>query len=149
MTYSLLYGLQLTPKSLSNIARAVGPSKLDQAPSPERFILRESLAHVLDWEPRFRSRLELAVEHCGSKIEEYDETALPTLGRYSEADAEACHDRFATERDATIAYAKSLTPEQSARYVQHFKHGQLSCIDILWMLLMHDAYHIEHAASLL
>src|SRR5437879_4399938 len=103
----LLYGLELTPKTLSSIVRAAGDSKLDVAPGPGRFTLRESVAHVLDWEPRFRSRLELAVAASGSKIEEFDEDELPRLGHYSEADVEKSLEQFAVKRAETVTYAKS------------------------------------------
>jgi uncharacterized damage-inducible protein DinB len=145
----LLYGLELTPKALAAIVSRIDPTRFDQAPSPGRFTLGESVAHVLDWEPIFCSRIQLAVTASGSRIEQFDEENMPIERRYGEWDVHESLARLAEERGKTIAFARSLSSGQAAGTILHPKHGVMSCADIGWMLLMHDVYHLEHATLML
>jgi len=145
----LYYGLELTPKSLAAIVRRAGPEKYEVAPSAGRFTLRESVAHVLAWEPIFRARIEQAVSSSGSPIETFDEEKMPIERGYARWDVEDSLHRFAEERHRTVEYAKSLTPDEVARTVLHPRHGLMAVPDVMWMMLIHDTYHVEHATLLL
>jgi uncharacterized damage-inducible protein DinB len=145
----LLDGLGLTPATLRAMVGRLPAARLDARLDPERFSPREALAHLADWEPIFRGRMEAAVDRDGVRVEVFDESARAVELRYATRDPEQSLTSFARERVATLALAGALSPESLARAYSHAERGRVTVRDTLAMMLGHDAYHLAQIAGYL
>jgi uncharacterized damage-inducible protein DinB len=118
-------------------------TRLDAPTGPDRFTPREVLAHLVDWEPIFRGRMQQAFERPNSSLTAYDESARAQEFQYGTWDAETTLSRFLAERETTVAWLRSLSPEDWARAARHPERGTMSIADIAHYLLTHDLYHIS------
>ncbi|HZH97628.1 MAG TPA: DinB family protein [Fimbriimonadaceae bacterium] len=147
VTY-LLDGLRFTPSILERLVAALPAHVLDRA-QDGRFTPREVLAHLADWEPILRARVESAVNSSGSTIEAYDEAAMAEENGYSSSDLDESLRTFAMERGRTVSFFETLTPEQLQAHVIHPERGMLSAYDLAVVMLGHDVYHMEQLTALL
>lgn len=149
MNVYLLPTLPLGPAAVERILRLIPPSRWDEALDLDRFTPREVAAHLTDWEPILRGRIEAAVNHAGSLLEAYDEVEMARANRYSERDPlEQCA-LFAREREITAACLRALRPEQWTGFATHPERGRQSAEDLANLLLGHDLYHIEQLTAYL
>ncbi len=138
----LLKALSLAPSALERIVHAVPPELWDARTEDNRFSLREAIAHLADWEPIFRSRIESALQNPGKSIPVFDESQRAIELRYSESDPREQLDRFHKERMTTLRVIE-LASDLAAACV-HPENGEMTVAEIAHCLLGHDLYHIEH-----
>ena len=125
----------------------VPSEKLDVHPDPDRFSIREEIAHLADWEPIMLGRLRQGVEEDYPEITVYDESQRAIEFNYAAQDVWVSLDKWAALREQTVAFVKSLNQEQFARPMNHPERGTLSVKDYANMLLAHDVYHLEHVSD--
>jgi hypothetical protein len=142
-------GLTYSPIVLKRLVGLIDPSRYDEALGPDRFTLREMVAHVADLEPVLRGRMELAVAHPGADVPNFDQDAEAIAKQYSKWEIGPTLEKFAEERRLTVEYYNSLTEEQQRLTVKHPILGQISVYDLGVFCLGHDAYHIEQASEYL
>lgn len=145
----LIPGLRLTPQAVVNLVRAIPPGRWDQAVEPGRFTLREAIAHLADWEPIFRERIQAGLEQDGATILGMDEEVRAIEQGYRDWDVLETLERFAREREATIRMLEGLTSAQWDRKVIHNERGEMSTRDQANLILGHDLYHLEHLTQYL
>ena len=102
----LLRGLETTPDLLDRLLGDVSdPAAYDRRPDPERFTLREVLAHLADWEEVFRRRLRQTLDEDNPKLLGLDEGKLAVERDYAHADPVECRARFRRGRAELLADA--------------------------------------------
>jgi hypothetical protein len=143
----LLQGLLLSPKAFERIVSQVPEKRYDELTDPNRFTLREAVAHLADWEPIFLGRISAGVDNPGAEVQGIDETQRAAEKNYQSWDVKDSLRVFAEERAKTAAYLKALTPEQWQTTVHHNEKGLMTAYDQANMLLGHDIYHFEHATQ--
>ena len=139
----------LTADALERIATAVPAHRHDERTDPDRFTLREAIAHMADWEPIFLERIQNAVEHDDYQIVPYDESELAEKNGYAHQDVMQSIAKFRADRQRTLAYVRGLTREQLDRPVVHPELGSMRVSDIVNQLSGHDLYHLEHLTQYL
>ena len=149
MNHYLLKTIEFPPIVLSQIISKLPAGQVDVRVSEDRFTLREAVAHLADWEPIFRERIELVVKHPGSTITVYDEGQFAIDRNYAAQDVRENLKRYAQERKVTAKVIHGLSQEDLGKRLNHPELGDLSLDDLVNMILGHDMYHIEHAASFL
>ena len=142
-------GLDTTAKMIAIEANRVGEASFDVRPDPDRFSFREVVAHLADWEPILRGRLETAVNTPGATIAAYAEGARAEEMGYRSWNVSESAGKFLAERRKTQAWLKTLKPEDWDKSVVHPERGVLTVRDLANMLLGHDLYHIEHLTQYL
>lgn len=145
----LLPVLDFGPLTLQRLLAKIEPHRMDESLSPDRFTPREAIAHLADWEPILRGRLETAVDTPGATIAAYDEGARAEDMGYRSWNVSESADKFLAERRKTQAWLKTLKPEDWDKSVVHPERGVLTVRDLANMLLGHDLYHIEHLTQYL
>src|SRR6476659_8062259 len=70
----LLSVLDLTPKTLERLISQVPAKRYDELTDPNRFTLREAVAHLADWEPIFLQRIQAGVDKPGAEVFGMDES---------------------------------------------------------------------------
>ena len=131
------------------MVRAIPESRWDEKLDPERFSLREAVAHVVDWEPILWERMKIAAESPGSTITPYDEGQRAIDMNYAATNPIDEAQRYQKERSKTIAFLKSLPADKWDNRVIHPERGEISINDLANMLIGHDHYHLEHLSQLL
>lgn len=145
----LFVALEKGPRFIQAVLAALPTELLDRRADSARFTAREAVAHLADWEPIFRSRIETAHHHPGAPVQAYDESERATQNNYDKSHPPTEAQRFAEERKMTIALLRTLSPTQWYQAVDHPERGKMTIRDIASMLVGHDAYHIEQLAALL
>ena len=115
------------------------------APIPERFTIREVVAHLADWEPLsgFHSlNLTHRLREDRPVLENLDEGEFAIRNRYHETNVAERLVRFAIGRAALVEMLKAISPEDWER-VGLREWGALSIDGFAAMILGHDGYHME------
>lgn len=145
----MLKSLPLAAASLERIVALVPQSRYDEKTDPDRFSLREAIAHLADWEPFFFERIQQAAEVDGYEIVPYDESQIAIENHYETQNVQEALQRFREQRMKTVAYCRTLTEEQLDRKVLHPEVGIMRVSDIINQMSGHDLYHIEHLTQYL
>lgn len=145
----LFTGLALTPSTMRAILRQIDPENHDAKLDPDRFNLKESICHLIDWEPIMRWRIESCVERSGSEVPNIDEEQRAIEQDYMSWDLDDALVTWDIERAKTIQYLKSLTAEQWEGHVFHPQRGRMTAHDWAVTILGHDVYHLEQASQYL
>lgn len=145
----LMPSIESGPKVIETLLKLIPPTKWDEALDPDRFTLREVVAHLADWEPIMRRRIQQAVSTPGSTIEVYDEGQMAIDNGYDRLDPFEQARLFSTERHLTAEYLRSVHRGQLSNMVHHPERGELTTEDLANLLLGHDLYHIEQLSAYL
>ncbi len=144
----LLRALSHTPEIARRILDHVDLRRYDEPLDPDRFTLRQAMAHLADWEPIMLDRLHACAERR-STIEAFDESARCVEHGYDDTDPKEQVQVWAQRRKATLAYLGSLTEDDWAGETTHPERGAMSAYDWAGTLLAHDVYHVEQFARYL
>lgn len=145
----LIQGLRLSPVALARLLGAIPVGQYDLAREAGRFTPREVIAHLADWEPILRGRIQQGAAHSGAAIETYDESARALEQNYAGCDVREATNRFRAEREHTVAVVEALSPADLAKTILHPERGPLTVADLAEMILGHDVYHIEQLSAYL
>jgi len=144
-----MVGLELAPKAINRMLAKLDPAKFDSKTGQDRFTVRESIAHLADWEPIFLHRIQTALNSPGGDIEDLDEGEIAIAGEYFRRDPISEGARFAEGRAAIIAFLNSLKPEEWGHTVVHPVRGSMTIYDWANCIVGHDVYHIEYLTEFL
>lgn len=143
----LFHALETTPRLIRRAFDRIPVGSWDTPTHPDRFTPRQVVAHLLDWEPILRQRIQQAVESPGSTLQVWDEGERAMTERYDEWDPVETLERWAEERSRTVGYLHSLGEADWAREALHPERGTMSAADMANMLPCHDLYHLEQLTS--
>lgn len=142
----VLHGLRATPIVLECLLANLTPDHLDARPDPERFTIREAVAHLADWEAVCHARLRRTLTEDDPELPDWDEDEAATLGRYGESDVAEQLALFTARRATTVALLEGCAPDDWRRTSR--RDGRPS--DLLGMAaihLGHDGYHLQQVAE--
>jgi hypothetical protein len=91
--------------------------------------------------------MQQAVEQPGSVLATYDDDKASER-TYAESNISEQLTAFAERRRATVAYLKSLQPDQWDKSAIHPVGGAMSVRDWATTIMGHDMYHIEQLTAL-
>ena len=140
----LLPSIEKTPDIIEAIVRLVPESRWDEKVDPDRFSLREAIAHLAEWEEIDRERVRTAAEAPGATIQGFDEGELAIKGRYHETDPMEKIRFLKAERAKTCRYFETIDKSRYGNEAVHTERGAQSVYDLMGLILAHDVYHIEH-----
>jgi len=142
-------GLELSPFTLKRMLESIDPSRYDERLGPDRFSLREVVAHLVDFDLMIRSRMELALASPGAVVPVWDEDAEAAAHNYATLEVAPTLDKLLKGRAKTVELFKSLSEEQQKQTVTHAVRGPLSILDLGVFELGHDSYHLEQVSHYL
>ena len=142
----LLVDLESAPDVLARLLPALtDPAALDRQPDPERFTLREMLAHLADWEAVFLKRLTQTRDEENPTLQGLDEGQIALDHDYAHADPQECLARYKTGRGKIVAFLRELSPDQWERVGTHTEVGPVTIDDQVVLIAAHDGYHRKQA----
>ncbi len=143
----LVQALELSPLAFARMIAVISPDLWDHRTDEDRFTLRESIAHLADWEPIFRKRIQDSVEVPGMTINAYDEGQRAIDLGYAESDPLEQVQLFADERAETVRLVNAIVDWSGS--VIHPEIGTLTTEDVVNTMVGHDVYHLEHLTQFL
>ena len=138
----VLAGLAASPAILDELLRGITAAQADARPDPERFTIREAIAHMADWEPIWLARVLKILAEDAPTIESLDEGEFAVRNRYHETDFSEQAARFAEGRAALVSALRPLTADEWLR-VGIREWGPLTLDGFAAMILGHDGYHLH------
>lgn len=140
-------GLEATPTLYARLLEGITEAELDLRPDPERFTLREALAHVADWEAIWLERMRLIATEDDPFLPGYDEAQWAIDNDYAHADATEQLTRITNGRAEMTTFLSDLPAEAYARTGRHGEIGALTLGDLVTLVLSHDVYHLHQIAD--
>ena len=119
----------------------------DSKPDPERFSLKEVLAHLADWEPIWKERFERLRDENHPFLQSIDEGELAITNNYAEQDPLANLARFAEGRVALVKVLETLTDTDWEQTGNREFVGPLTTQMLACLVLSHDGYHLHQAVE--
>jgi hypothetical protein len=135
--------LEFGPRTIEWLMERIEPHLLDKPTKPGRFSPREVVAHMADWEPILRGRMQKCLEKSGSEIKGIDEGKRAAEQKYAESDWREQARLFMERRHETAQWLRGLKESDWEKFVVHNERGKQTLYDQANMLLGHDLYHIE------
>jgi uncharacterized damage-inducible protein DinB len=145
----LLPSVEFGPAVLKSLIDRIPASRFDERLSEDRFTLREVVAHLVDFEPIFRGRMESAYKTPGITVEPKDEGQMAIDHDYASQDVHENLKKLIEERAKSAAFLKSIPVEAFRTPLVHPHMGQMYLEDYANMLLGHDMYHLEQITQYL
>jgi uncharacterized damage-inducible protein DinB len=143
----LLHGLAATPVVVDRLLRDAEPADYDRRPDPERFTLREVIAHLADWEPIWLERLQKIRTENQPTLPSYDEGQMAIDHDYAHADVGEQQARFREGRARLLQFLQELSPAEWERSGLHTQWGALSIETLAVLVHGHDGYHLRQIAE--
>jgi len=116
-------------------------------PDPERFSLREIVAHLADWESVFGERFERTVSEDHPKLRRPNPGERAVDQGYADADPVERLTHLQASRTARTAWLRSLPEDAWGRAIDLDQMVDISLTGLVSLMLGHDAYHIRQVSE--
>lgn len=144
-----MHGLQVGPLIIRRIVEQIPSAQYDSHADPERFTLREAVAHLADAQGISTERIRQTLESPGSTIVPYDEVVRAEEQGYIHSFVMEQLELFDRRRSAVLELLGGLAPDDWGKSAVHTERGVMTVYDQANLLLAHDTYHIEHLTQFL
>jgi hypothetical protein len=138
-----------TAGKLDRLIKGVSAARLRRRPAPEKWSVREIIAHLADAEIVGAFRLRFILGSPGAPIVAYDQDKWVTSGRYEKRDPRKSVEQFSVLRQWNLALLRSLSPEQWKHYGMHSERGRESIERVVRMFAGHDINHLLQIEKIL
>jgi hypothetical protein len=119
----------------------------DRVVDPERFTLREMLAHISDWETIHLGRLIQFRDETNPIIQGIDEGEWAITHNHAGADPSESLAGFALGRAKIVELIDALTEEEWNKTGFHTEAGNISMAEYLILTSVHDGYHLKQTVE--
>lgn len=119
----------------------------DARPDPDRFTLREVLAHLADWEPVCRGRIARTQTEDNPFLPNWDEDQAAIIGDYAHTSPHESLLWFTERRGETVALLNSLSDSDWERSAEREGVGLLSIFTQVALIVAHDGYHARQVVE--
>lgn len=137
------------PVIVEKLMQRIAPERIDLPTHPGRFTPREVVAHLADWEPILRSRMERCLSEPDAQVDGIDEGVRAAEMGYGGWDWQEQAWRFAEERKKTAEWLKGLDASRLQMAITHSEKGRQTIYDQANQLLGHDLYHVEQLCEVI
>lgn len=143
----LLIDLASAPDVLGRMLDGTDPSVYDRRPDPDRFTLREVIAHLADWDKVFLGRMTQTRDTENPTLQGIDEGQVAVDNDYAHLDPAESLARYKANRVALVAFLQALTPAQGERAGNHTELGPITLMTQAILAAVHDGYHREQVVA--
>ncbi len=137
----LLIDLESAPDVLAKLLEEVTGPAWDRRPDPERFTLREVVAHLADWDQVFLGRLTQTRDADNALLQGLDEGQVAIENDYAHADPARGLARYGANRAKIVSFLRALPSEQWAKSANHTELGLITIEAQAALIAFHDGYH--------
>lgn len=139
----VISGLEAAPDAQTLLCERV--TDWDAKPLGEdRFSVRESLAHLADWEPIWLMRAQRTLAEDVPNLPGIDEGEMAVRNDYASSDPRESLRRYREGRKDLVAFFRGLSEEDWHRKFVRDEVGEVTLFELASMVLGHDGYHFRH-----
>jgi hypothetical protein len=135
-----------TPAKLVDLVNMFGPEKLNQAPAPGKWSVRDIVSHLADCEIVFAFRLRQALAEDHHVIQPFDQDKWAAT--YLNYDAHAALRVFFTVRQWNLALIEGLEPGDLTKALNHPERGDMTMQVVVETMAGHDLNHIRQIEAI-
>lgn len=135
-----------TPGRLDPLHKS-SPDVLNRSPAPDKWSVRDILAHLADCEVVFAFRLRQALAEDYHVVQPFDQDRWAAT--YSHYDARAALAVFTAVRQWNLALIAGLGPEARAKLLTHPERGEMTFQVVLETMAGHDLNHLGQIERIL
>ncbi len=143
----LMHGLGGVPTVLIYLLQSAREADWDRRPDPNRFTLREVVAHLSDWESVWHERFTAMIAQDNPSLQGYDEGQWAIDHDYAHADMPTELMTFSVARARNVELLRGLKPEQWDRPAQHSEWSSITIGSLAALVLGHDGYHMKQVVD--
>jgi hypothetical protein len=145
--FYLLPALEAAPVAIAKLAPCEGDPRWDKRPNPERFTLREVIAHLADWDEIFMARMNRTLSEENPFLASVDEGVLCAERLYESQPTGTNMARFAANRAQLIEMVRGFEAQDWARPAHREFVGDVDLFRLVTIVIGHDGYHIKQFAD--
>jgi uncharacterized damage-inducible protein DinB len=143
-----LRSLSATPARLARLLAKRSPRELARKPGPDRWSVRQILAHLADAEVVHAYRIRMMLGDSGGTIQAFDQDVWASEGRYEAVEVAVALEAFTALRRLNLAFYRRLTAEKGRRFGVHQERGRESIDHTSRMYTGHDLNHLGQIAAI-
>jgi uncharacterized damage-inducible protein DinB len=136
-----------TPARLQSLIAALGTDKLNAAPAPGKWSVRDILCHLADCEVVFAFRLRQALAQDRHVIQPFDQDDWAAT--YERYDAHAALATFAAIRQWNLALIAGLGAGDFDKPLNHPERGDMTLQAVIETMGGHDLNHLRQVEAIL
>ncbi|UCD75062.1 MAG: DinB family protein [Phycisphaerales bacterium] len=145
---SLIDSLECFPDVVGALVKPLPDSDARWKPPDGAWSILEIIAHLADEEVEdFRRRVEMTLNNPHQPWPPIDPEGWAAERRYDRRDPAEELKRFASEREASVRWLRTLKDPDWARAYEHPKLGPLRAGDVFVSWVAHDALHLRQIAK--
>lgn len=115
----------------------------DVRADPERFSLREMIAHVADWNPIFSERIRRMLQEDCPTLPDVNEVSLSIEREYSKSNPIHSLQRFRKSRSELVDLVKTIEDSAWNRTAHKVGLGDIDLAGQVSLITWHDGYHLQ------
>jgi len=143
----LFNALAAAPDLFDNALARLTAKEADRRPDPERFTIREIMAHLAEWESVFLMRMQRLCDEHEPVLEGYDEWAWVTEHNYAATDPVEQNRLFRERRGEIIKFLRARHLDDWSRSGLRPEIGMITLEGIALLIPLHDTYHLHQVAA--
>lgn len=143
----LLWALSAPPAVFAKLLEGITQEEIDRKPDPERFSIREIMAHLADWEPVIQERIHRTLNETEPTLATVDPGELAADHDYAHADLAEQIALFNERRAKTVELVTGLNATDWQRTAVRPNIGVLTMEALVAQVPMHDLYHLRQVAE--
>ena len=136
-------GLAAMPDVLEALLSDLPDVALDTRPDPDRFTLRETMAHLADWETVWQFRLSTMQNQNNPILPSPDINQRAKEKNYAQTELHEQVDLFRTRRAALLEMLDALPDADLFRTGQHAALQTITIAELAGFIWGHDGYHLQ------
>ena len=137
------------PSRIAQAADGHEAARLHQAPAPGEWAPRDILAHLRASDDILAPRLIQILVRDQAPLPAFDERLWAEVVGYGALDFSSLLATFAARRTELAAMLNRLNPEDWQRAGLHEERGKRTVLQLLRVLVTHEAEHVEQIEALL
>ena len=143
----LFSALEAAPALFDHLLRGLTEEEADRRPDPDRFTIREVMAHLADWEPVFLERLTRMRTEDHPTLPGYDEGQWAVDHGYAQTNWREQAGLFAARRRDLAAFLRICASQEWGRTADRPEIGVLTVEALALLIPLHDTYHLSQIAQ--
>jgi uncharacterized damage-inducible protein DinB len=134
--------LESSPARARELVQKLTPSQMEQQSTPDRWSIRQILAHLADCEIVAAWRLRAILAEDGVPLQPFDQNAWASVFRYDQVEVSESLDVFAILRRANLRLLRSVEPALYRNAGMHQERGRESIDHLIRLYAGHDLNHL-------
>lgn len=139
----LFTALEAQPELFAKALAGLTTEEADRRPDPNRFNIREVMAHLAEWEGVFLNRMQRIVEEDRPTLPGYDEGVWAIEHDYASKDPLDQLSLFKEGRQKMVAYLRDRTTADWQRTGDRPEIGVITLEALTLLIPLHDTYHLQ------